>query len=367
LDALLAVPALGAFAARSGLLDGLRSSAFLRNEFDARKDLELIVDAATAQGRDASGVRPLRVVVDNARRALLPGNARGADRFEQIARRLGDYYGGEAAPARDIGPASPEALSFSGEDARLPLVFLERAIAAGKGVVRLRIERFFNGQASGEDTFGTAWLIAPGILITNHHVVGARDERFEPPATPADFAAQARGAVAWFDYHREGGARIECAQAELLAADATLDYAILALKDPSQIAGRAALTLAKQQPVLGPSTRLNIVQHAGGGPQKYAIRNNFYVETVEGNLLRYLTDTEPGASGSPVTDDSWQVVALHHAARKVEGAAPSTLDVAQPKTARFHNEGVAIHAILQQLAANAPALSATIAAAQGWA
>ena len=368
LDALLAIPALASVDARTKLLEGIRaSSSFLRNEGDARRDLELIVDAATALGRDADGVRPLRVLVDNAKRALPPSDARGASRFEQISRRLGEYYGGEAAPARELGPTGLEALSFAGEDARLPLVFLERAIAAGRGVARLRVERIFDGRASGAHMFGTAWLIAPGIVITNHHVVDARDRRFEPPSSAADFLAQARGAVAWFDYHLEGGARTECAKAELLASDATLDYAILALADPAPLADRAPLAVAREQPVLGPSTRLNIVQHAGGGPQKYAIRNNFYVETVQGVLLRYLTDTEPGASGSPVTDDSWQVVALHHAARRVETTVLSTLDVAQPKAARFHNEGVAIHAILAHLGAGEATveLRARIAAAQG--
>ena len=40
---------------------------------------------------------------------------------------------------------------------------------------------------------------------------------------------------------------------------------------------------------------------------------NFFVRTVNTHFIRYQTDTEEGASGSPVCNDHWEVVALHHA------------------------------------------------------
>ena len=62
--------------------------------------------------------------------------------------------------------------------------------------------------------------------------------------------------------------------------------------------------------------RLNIIQHPQGGPKRIAIRSNFYFDVHstarEPDRLRYLTDTEPGSSGSPV-------VALHHAAVAIPG------------------------------------------------
>ncbi len=63
--------------------------------------------------------------------------------------------------------------------------------------------------------------------------------------------------------------------------------------------------------------------------------------------------SSPRAWGSPVLDDRWQVVALHHAARPLlfPGATQTTLDMAKAKAPKYHNEGVAIHAILDHLAA----------------
>jgi endonuclease G len=59
---------------------------------------------------------------------------------------------------------------------------------------------------------------------------------------------------------------------------------------------------------------LNVTQYAQTASFHYAIRNNFYVQTgVSAVVTLYQTDTEPGVSGSPVCDDSWNVLALHRA------------------------------------------------------
>ncbi|GHO90442.1 hypothetical protein KSF_004900 [Reticulibacter mediterranei] len=75
------------------------------------------------------------------------------------------------------------------------------------------------------------------------------------------------------------------------------------------------------------------------------------------NLLRYLTDTEAGASGSPVCDDDWLGVAMHCAARKI---SPESY---KGETIKYHNEGIDIHAILDDLP---PQLRQEIYEAQGW-
>ena len=56
---------------------------------------------------------------------------------------------------------------------------------------------------------------------------------------------------------------------------------------------------------------LNIIQHPLGWPKTIAIRNNLLTFRTERTLL-YETDTEVGSSGSPVFNDDWQLVALHH-------------------------------------------------------
>ena len=64
--------------------------------------------------------------------------------------------------------------------------------------------------------------------------------------------------------------------------------------------------MARQIPWYGP-----IIQHPEGGPKQLSFFHNVVVHVGEGRV-QYLTDTQPGSSGSPVFDRGWNVVALHH-------------------------------------------------------
>jgi len=86
--------------------------------------------------------------------------------------------------------------------------------------------------------------------------------------------------------------------------------------------------------------RLNIPQHPRGGSLQFAIRSNYYTESNEdGAVVRYVTDTDKGASGSPVCDDTWRVVALH--AR----SSPIAAERFAEGTAHYINEGIAFDKI----------------------
>jgi endonuclease G len=56
---------------------------------------------------------------------------------------------------------------------------------------------------------------------------------------------------------------------------------------------------------------LNIIQHPNGEPKQLALRENKLLDVLP-QFLHYHTDTAPGSSGSPVFNDQWEVVALHH-------------------------------------------------------
>lgn len=62
-----------------------------------------------------------------------------------------------------------------------------------------------------------------------------------------------------------------------------------------------------------PGQRLNVVQHPRGRRKEVALQSNT-VTNIFNNHVRYSTDTEPGSSGSPVLNNAWDLVALHHAA-----------------------------------------------------
>jgi V8-like Glu-specific endopeptidase len=79
-----------------------------------------------------------------------------------------------------------------------------------------------------------------------------------------------------------------------------------------------------------------IVQHPAGRAKEIALTDNEVVYADE-QVAQYLTDTEPGSSGSPVFDDDWTLVALHHSGGWIP--EPST------QSTHFRNEGIRISAI----------------------
>ena len=129
--------------------------------------------------------------------------------------------------------------------------------------------------------------------------------------------------------------------AQYNATFSELDYAIVQLQDvPEQI---LPLVLKPTAPVR--DSRVTIIQHPGGSYKKISLQNNF-VEYVDEFVVQYTTSTEPGSSGSPVLNDKFEVVAIHHAGG----------DLAEPATKRHYlrNEAVRMSVILQDLKSQAP-------------
>ncbi len=87
-------------------------------------------------------------------------------------------------------------------------------------------------------------------------------------------------------------------------------------------------------------SRVNIIQHPMGRPKEISMQNNF-VQYVGGNVVQYVTSTLPGSSGSPVFNDNWEVVALHH----------SGGNIPEPTTGKkyYRKEGIYIGSILADL------------------
>ena len=57
---------------------------------------------------------------------------------------------------------------------------------------------------------------------------------------------------------------------------------------------------------------LNIIQHPSGRKKEVAVQKN-QTDEIYADAIRYTTDTEPGSSGSPVFDNSWDLMAILHA------------------------------------------------------
>jgi endonuclease G len=159
---------------------------------------------------------------------------------------------------------------------------------------------------------GTGFLIAPGLLLTNNHVL----------PTPQSAA----GGKVEFNYQcgLDGnllGAvpfALDPDSFYLTSKSAELDFTLVAVRDSVDSGPKLAdfgykpLTALADEVLDGES--VSIIQHPNGEPKQIALRENYVLKlpNTADRYLYYQTDTTPGSSGSPVFNDDWEVVALHH-------------------------------------------------------
>jgi V8-like Glu-specific endopeptidase len=166
-------------------------------------------------------------------------------------------------------------------------------------------------------------------LLTNNHVLPHSDllsntifrfnyeENFQGEAQPTDeYRAKPNG---------------------IFHTNQTLDYTLVQLEEKP---GLKWGWLPLQPKTIRSDSRVNIIQHPFGQPKQISLQNNF-VQYVGGNVVQYITSTLRGSSGSPVFNDAWEVVALHHAGG----------NIFEPTTQQryFRNEGILIESILGDL------------------
>jgi trypsin-like peptidase/tetratricopeptide repeat protein len=88
--------------------------------------------------------------------------------------------------------------------------------------------------------------------------------------------------------------------------------------------------------------RVYVVGHPQGGGVSFSLHDNLLLDWDQ-RLVHYRTPTEPGSSGSPVFDDQWRLIAIHHAGgsdmRRLNGK-PGTYEA---------NEGINISAIVEEI------------------
>lgn len=233
-------------------------------------------------------------------------------------------------------------------DDSLPFSFVRGAQRVGQAVARLWVPVYAGSEPVRKDdgtplrAFGTGWLAAPNLLMTNFHVINAR-RLGEPAASLEERKLQATQMEVLFDYDDDGFEGHSARVAGIEAFDVGLDYALLRLS--ASVVGRMPLNLSSKRIVVaGPEQYLavNIVQHPGGRPKRVAIRNNL-IHRAEYPRVQYYTDTEAGSSGSPVCDDSWEVVALHCSWQAVTGVK------FQGRPTGWVNQGTQMAAVLDHL------------------
>ena len=207
----------------------------------------------------------------------------------------------------------------------LPVRFLQEGLKASNSVARISVT------TKTESWLGSGFLISDNLFITNHHVLPTH-------------AIALQGTIQ-FNY-QEDSCKMVGPVAEFFVSKNPKDFATSAADDWTAVKLEGdpqsrwgclklvKLTHAKRDPA-------NIIQHPEGRPKEVALHHNFVVY-ADDRRVQYLTDTEPGSSGSPVFSNDWEVIAVHH----------SGGHITEPHGHRvfYRNEGIASACILSGLA-----------------
>jgi endonuclease G, mitochondrial len=247
--------------------------------------------------------------------------------------------------AKIVNYDNPAALGLTGESLRkaeaiqgqsvdyVGVAWLEAGRIASNAVARLI---FRDGQP-----LGTGFLVSNRLLLTNNHVIPDK--------------AYASGLLAEFRYEISLGGdsattvRFELDPSTFFETDSEddLDYTLIALGQPLTAGanlmdfGCCPLSASSAKHSIGEP--VTIVQHPDGDYKQVVLRENRILHRGD-TVLHYIADTEGGASGSPVFNDAWQVVALHH-----WGAPHREVSIDGRPLRTDVNEGIRISAIVAEL------------------
>ncbi len=235
----------------------------------------------------------------------------------------------------------------------MPVNYLEKGMDAARAVGRIHKRDSRSGMVLD---YATGFLISPRLLLTNHHVFSNSDEA---KLSEVEFNYQQNKDGTWM------GSEFFALQPDtFFFADKELDFAIVAVTQTARqsgkpLAGFGWLTLDPQIGKVSPGEYLTIIQHPSGGDKQIALRENQLLK-IDTHTLWYRTDTSPGSSGSPVFNDVWQVVALHHSGvpKKDANGNYLTLDgkayegpLNESKIKWIANEGIRVSRIVATLQA----------------
>jgi endonuclease G len=229
--------------------------------------------------------------------------------------------------------------------------YLEKGARVAKSVGRVHVR-----DAQGEPLqFGTGFLIAPAMLLTNHHVLPDRET--------------AASSLVEFDYELDAGGRdrqsytFSLRPEEFFFAHEKLDFAVVAVAPTAREQSRpigdfAWIKLLRESGKALLAEYLTIIQHPGGQRKQICVRENQLIK-LDTDTIWYATDTLGGSSGSPAFNTSWQVVALHHLGVPKKNAAGQWLTVDgqiwdpsmdENRVQWIANEGIRISRIVDTLA-----------------
>ncbi|MCP3927820.1 MAG: hypothetical protein GY705_01825 [Bacteroidetes bacterium] len=172
----------------------------------------------------------------------------------------------------------------------LPSSFLEIGVRRAQSVCRI----------TTDTSYGSGFLIASrNFVMTNNHVLPTKEI--------------AKVSIAEFDYDEDTiFYSVTLNPEKLFITSKDLDFSIVAC-DPAPLPDNIeAIPLLRDSNTITRGERVNIIQHPRGRTKEISLHDN-KVSYVYDVGIRYTADTEGGSSGSPVFNNQWDLVALHHA------------------------------------------------------
>ena len=234
--------------------------------------------------------------------------------------------------------------------------FLHRALIAARSVCRIKVV----ATDGDPPVYGTGFLIAPGLLLTNNHVLP--DEN-TASSSLAEFNYELD--LNWVERQRR---LFGIVPSRIFYTDHDLDITIVAVSpvahDGTPIAEFGTLKLIPNSGKALEGEYVSIIQHPQGEPKQVVMRENQIIRLdlsdfgSSENFIHYTADTESGSSGSPVFNDQWDLVAVHHKAiadffpderPKNRQGGVWTQDQGEDARAWIANEGVRVSAIVRSI------------------
>ena len=243
--------------------------------------------------------------------------------------------GHQAQAVSADGEISPRMELVLDSNNLLPFHFLRTGDRMGRAVVKIQRE---------DGSSGTGFLVAPDVLLTNHHVL------------PCPEIAATSVALANYEVSPPGDSAglpsvSPLDPVSLFVSNADLDFTFCGV---SGLGYLGSVPLDRERMDVATGETVTIIQHPRGRPKEIALRDNRVVWT-DGVVVQYSCDTEPGSSGSPVFNYQWKPVAIHHASVLTD--SPEGRRIAAEPHARYLNEGIRLSAIglwLQSADADSP-------------
>ena len=218
----------------------------------------------------------------------------------------------------------------------VPVWYLDEARRASRAVCRILTE--------DREAEGTGVLVSPQLLLTNNHVISG-------PEVASRYLAQ-------FDYELDADNNERPTTVFTLDPDTffwtsvatELDFTLVAVgplkNGPGALPDFGFCPMAPGEGKHAAGDHVTLIQHPDGEYKQIALRDNRVIgRGKQGATLHYASDTLPGSSGSPVFNDQFELVALHHAGGPKN---ESQLESGKPVQDES-NEGIRISRIVKEL------------------